>query len=254
MARVKLYATTWALWTMRRAGLVPGIRIRLSLVYRGTRFTCVINDYTGLSMLREIFIDEEYAEPVLPAPRVIFDLDSNIGLSILFFRVRYPEARIYGFEPDPAAFAQLVRNVGKLPGVEVRNVAIGARDERRTLYVSPESWTSSLARSPESKSTTTVMVRSLSSLAEELAIDRIDLLKFDIEGSEWELIAGAHSRRLPDIRAAVGELHAENAPAHSDTLIRGCREFQLELHRTSSRTQMLMAVRRDDARSARSAR
>ena len=35
---------------------------------------------------------------------LILDCGSNIGMSILFFKMLYPGARIIGFEPDPDTF------------------------------------------------------------------------------------------------------------------------------------------------------
>lgn len=194
-------------------------------------------------MLRDIFLDESCAHPSVDDPRVIFDLGSNIGLSILFFRIRYPRATIFAFEPDPGAFPKLVENVRGIPDVEIHNVAIAPRDEERTLHLSPHSWASSLVRGPASAGTTTVAARSLGSLAAELGVERIDLLKVDIEGGEWELIRESAPGELASVQALVAELHMDSAPADADRLVRGCRAFELELRDGSPGIRVLVGKR-----------
>src|SRR3979490_75276 len=56
-----------------------------------------------------------YYLPVALAPKVILDIGSNIGTSILFFHQQYPSAKIYGFEPHPETFRILQTNVGSIP-------------------------------------------------------------------------------------------------------------------------------------------
>src|SRR6266480_4789441 len=68
----------------------------------------------------------EYYLPERLQPEVILDIGSNIGTSILFFRERFPTAKIYGFEPHPETFRILEKNVAGLPSIEVFNYALGA--------------------------------------------------------------------------------------------------------------------------------
>ena len=60
-----------------------------------------------------------YDYPDLPSkPDVIVDLGANIGLSLALFSERYPEARIYGFEPAPDHFEILQLNIAARPNVK----------------------------------------------------------------------------------------------------------------------------------------
>ncbi|MCX4816370.1 FkbM family methyltransferase [Streptomyces sp. NBC_01239] len=51
-----------------------------------------------------------------------------------------------------------------------------------------------------------VKVRPLSSVLDELGIDRVDLLKVDVEGAELEVLRGIEERHWPLIRQAVVEV------------------------------------------------
>jgi hypothetical protein len=53
----------------------------------------------------EIFMDASYFFHTDNDRPLIFDCGSNIGMSVLFFKKLYQNARIIAFEPDPATFA-----------------------------------------------------------------------------------------------------------------------------------------------------
>src|SRR4029077_5376180 len=72
----------------------------------------------------------EYYLPPDLNPEVILDIGSNIGASILYFRNRFPNASILGFEPHPDTFAVLKQNVSDLPQVSVFNCGLGATNAR----------------------------------------------------------------------------------------------------------------------------
>ena len=75
----------------------------------------------------EIFTTQVYQFTPMRADPYIIDCGANIGMSVLYFKWMYPNARILAFEPDPATFELLTRNVAtnRLEGVELHCAAIG---------------------------------------------------------------------------------------------------------------------------------
>jgi FkbM family methyltransferase len=139
-----------------------------------------------LAMLhREIFTNAEYFFLSKRPDPLILDCGSNIGMSILFFKALYPEARIIGFEPGEHTYGLLKQNISgnELKGVEVHQAALGIEDSTVDFFVYPENQNSFLAstirdRMPHKK--TLVQQVKLSRF-----IDReVDLLKLDVEGAE----------------------------------------------------------------------
>src|SRR5262249_50977474 len=61
---------------------------------------------------------DEYYLPRALDPKVILDIGSNIGASILFFHEQFPAATIYGFEPHPETYQILQMNVSAIPSVQ----------------------------------------------------------------------------------------------------------------------------------------
>ena len=107
-------------------------------------------------------------DPLVPEPRVVVDLGSNIGLSILFFRLRFPDAEIYGVEPDPTAFDLLQRNVGGLGGVTVRQAAVGDHGGAATFWSAPGAVASSLFQTHDAQQPVEVPVRDVRAAARRL--------------------------------------------------------------------------------------
>ncbi|MDQ3608083.1 MAG: FkbM family methyltransferase [Actinomycetota bacterium] len=236
-------------WRTRRRGQRS---VALVLEYRGVNFPCVVSELRDLQLLRHVFITEQYRLDDVLQPEVIVDAGSNIGLAALYFRIVYPGASILALEPDPIAFGRLQTNTRGWPGIVLRNVALAAVEGPRVFYRSAETWTSSLLPSESWTSTDDVTpidqvaiqvhARTLSSLMAELDLDKIDLLKLDVEGAEWEVLPALDG---PDrIGAIVGELHwdVDRAPPGRDLggLLHG---YEVVLHTVTRHRSEFCAVR-----------
>jgi len=200
----------------------------------------LVEDAADLAAVEEVLLEAEYDVPGLDDVEVVVDLGSHIGTSILFFRARYPAARIHGFEPDPATFAKLERNVGGLDRVTVRRRAVTGAGGQSVLYASSYSLRSSLVGGWADSRAVTVPAVTFDELVAELGLDRIDLLKLDIEGSEYEALAGSEALRR--VRAVVGELHPQLTDA--DAFLTLLDEFDVSVDRASDRSWHIQAVRR----------
>jgi FkbM family methyltransferase len=150
--------------------------------------------FMGESQLRylfdEIFIQASYFFKADTDRPLIIDCGSNIGMSLLFFKMLYPKARIIGFEPDPSTFETLRRNViqNRLSDVELHQVALTDREGSVELFrdESPDSscLRMSILRERHPGPSVTVPSRKLSGFISS----EVDLIKIDIEGAEEAVI------------------------------------------------------------------
>jgi FkbM family methyltransferase len=158
---------------------------------------------------------------------LILDVGSNIGASVAFFRARYPSARIVGLEPDPRAFARLQGNVADLD-VMVLQVAAAAEDGLRVFHPAEATWLSSFDADAD-RGAIEVEARGLDSLLDDLGIERVDLLKIDVEGAEAEILSAFLG--LGNVGAIVGELHPD-VVADAEGIVRLLGErFDLQVDR-----------------------
>jgi FkbM family methyltransferase len=167
--------------------------------------TFCVKDIGELHGLREVFVQGDYAIVVPRAPEVILDLGGNIGAASVYFATRWPRARIIALEPDPDAFGRLVRNTSPFGRVSALHLAAAGEDGEATLYRTSYTLTSSLLPQPGGQEAISVEAVSLDSILDGPCGGRVDLVKFDIEGSEYAVM-GSCERRA-EIPTLVGELH-----------------------------------------------
>jgi len=150
---------------------------------------------SDIPTFRQVFVAREYDSPNLPpSADVIFDLGANIGLSSVFFASRYPSAKLLCVEPDDGNYSLLGRNT--LPfGDRVirRKAAVWHVDGKVSFATEDEHGNSFGAWGGQVKSeggTHLVDAVSIASLIRDYKIEKIDILKVDIEGSEKEIFEG----------------------------------------------------------------
>ncbi len=178
--------------------------IRLRLSGRTTRFW--FSDSSELFALEEIFAGGEYAAAERGHPATIVDLGANVGQAALWFRSRFPDARMLCVEPDPRTFAKLERNLAGDPLVTLRQAAITAADGSVRIERTPDSsWATRVVGAGAGGEE--IQGVSLETLLRDHDFQHVDLLKVDIEGLEHEALGTSPS--LERTTLVVGELHAD---------------------------------------------
>ena len=67
----------------------------------------------------------DYWVPENLNPKIIFDIGANIGISAIYFSHRFPDAKIYAFEPIKENYQLLLENTAGLKNVKAFQVAFG---------------------------------------------------------------------------------------------------------------------------------
>jgi FkbM family methyltransferase len=123
---------------------------------------------------------------------VAVDIGANIGCySLLLAQYVGDKGYVWVFEPDPGNFAMLKRNLkeNNCTNIKAVNSAVGARSERRDLYLS-RSHNGDHRLYPQDGRRSTLPV-DVVALDEFFSVtDRIDLIKMDIQGAEGLALAG----------------------------------------------------------------
>lgn len=159
-------------------------------------------------LYKDIFLNRLYHfEAQRPDP-FILDCGSHIGISILYYKHVYKQARIIGFEPDPALFPYLQENIDRngLTDVQLVQAALSGQEKTLTFY-SDGLIGSCLAKNmqkdtPPGQTKYEVPCVRL----REYLTESVDFLKMNIEGAEWEVLADSEDR-LRNIREMVIEYH-----------------------------------------------
>src|SRR5262245_55939308 len=116
----------------------------------------------------------------MPDPETVLDLGANIGLVGLHYQMIWPRARVVMVEMDALNARQALRNN---PGGLVLHEAVGPRTQVGYYKRGGDQYAYRLNYS----SGTRVMVEALGQLIDRIFKGRVDFVKMDIEGTEWEL-------------------------------------------------------------------
>src|SRR5579883_1395015 len=157
-------------------------------------------------LFQEIFIDMSYFFRADTLEPTVVDCGANIGMSVLFFKELYPAARVVAFEPDPATFEILKKNVAQnnLDRIELHQCALGEHDGSADFYRGAEAGGLMMSLNKERMGGVklTVPVRCLSQFIDS----EIDLLKLDVEGAEDQVL---HDLVASGKLARIRQIHAE---------------------------------------------
>lgn len=133
-------------------------------------------------------------ESLLREGMTVIDVGANIGYypSLEAYKVR-GEGRVIAIEPVPRNLELLRANVTRnnLENIQVVGGAVGQRDGFGQIYLSEYSnWHSTMRSRQTGAAAVQVRMYTLDSLTKELELDRVDLVRMDIEGAEVIAIKG----------------------------------------------------------------
>jgi FkbM family methyltransferase len=137
--------------------------------------------------------------------RTILDVGANIGDETARFLVHHPNAHIVAIEAAPRNFSILEKTFEKTPNVEVANCAIW--HVKTNLKIIPgrtmESFT--VVETSE-QGEETIPAITIQDLIERMGWNSIDILKLDIEGSEYELFTRGNREWTKKVKVFIFEV------------------------------------------------
>lgn len=123
----------------------------------------------------------------------VLDIGSNIGLYTLVAARLNPSGRVIAFEPssENASIMEAMVLKNKLPNVTLIRSAAGDTSSRAMLYLERHNkGLHSLIPSHTAFGTEDVSVRPVDEIVREENVQRVDLVKVDVEGFEAKVFAG----------------------------------------------------------------
>ncbi len=178
---------------------------------------------------------EEITDSVLAAIRphvkpdaVCIDVGANIGLYSLGLSHLAPQGKVYAFEPSPVTFGHLQSNLeaNGAANVDACNLAVG--DSVGTVrfhdfsFYSAGSFSSDegslLSSESYGSESFEAATTTLDDFVAEHGLDRVDLVKVDVEGAEMSVLAGAGKTLATYRPATVLEFNTFGFTIHQGVL------------------------------------
>ena len=212
-ATAALQGRHWrALFNILRKARQPGDFLRRYLLGQGD-YPVTINvrhdsglvpvtawSWHDILTINEIFFREDY--PVPPDSRVVVDLGSNIGISVLYFLLETgPDGLVYAYEPVPENIEKLRLNLRGYEGrLHLTPHAIGPDAGKASFGMEKTGRYGGLGLPGEKNIEVTVLDvnAEIRAILERHGV--IDLLKIDIESLELDLLKAIDRESLHKIR------------------------------------------------------
>ena len=161
---------------------------------------------------------------------IFFDIGAHIGTFSLLTAQKYPNSKIIGFEASKETFDLFKLNIESNSIINIKGYhkAVAAVEGEIKLYHSKDSgnWGHSIT-SKLSDSSEIVQAVNLSKFIEDHKINKIDLIKFNCEGAEFEIINSLTDKQISSyVRAGLVLYHQD--------LVAGINQLNLLVKRFDS--------------------
>lgn len=154
----------------------------------------------------ELYLLGTFKTRPLKKKPVIIDCGSYIGLSLIYFKQRYPEATIIAFEPDPKAFSYLKKNVhdNNLKHVTLHQKALSNKKGTISFLNGVQSIGNHITHEQTSKKENVTKVKA--DVLSNYIKSPVDLIKLDIEGAE-NIVLREIELKLDNVKNIIIEYH-----------------------------------------------
>jgi FkbM family methyltransferase len=168
------------------------------------------------SIIKEIFYHKFYSAyfPFYKKCDII-DIGAHKGFFALYAALNSSsDSRIICLEPSKSNYTQLIenKNLNGLKNVHAINKAVLSKPGMETLHILSPANNSILSEyenviKKSSQTTESIEVTTLSQIIEEFQLEKIDFLKMDCEGSEYDILYGLDSSVFAKIKVMSLEFH-----------------------------------------------
>ena len=149
------------------------------------------HSYLSLTYLyEEIFREKNYFFQSQTDTPLIIDCGANIGVSMLYFKHLFPNAQVHCFEPNPDTFQILEKNKAEnhLNGVFLNLLALSNQTGEIAFYTSGDAATLVSSLNSKRGGNQRILTPTMRLSDYLKGFEKVDLLKIDVEGSEWAIV------------------------------------------------------------------
>ena len=163
------------------------------------------NGTSDVDFFNQVFLDLEYNIYLNFLPKIIVDAGANIGLTSLYFSNKYPHAKIISIEPENENFKFLELNTQLHKNISVMKKALWC--DAGYIYLDKKLSNDSHQVSVNGIDTNKIETVTVQDIICLNSIDKIDILKIDVEGAEKEIFSKNYSDWLPKVKYLIVEQH-----------------------------------------------
>jgi FkbM family methyltransferase len=178
-------------------------------------------------------VNRGYDFDASPHPEIIIDAGANIGLASIYFANKFPDAKIFAIEPEESNFKLLQKNSAPYKNIIPLQAALWNRNEEICVIDSGlGKWgfmTEEKMADGDRKRNFCHYIKgkTVDSIMRDYSVQRIDILKIDIEGAEKEVFSDTSSW-IEKVDAIIIELHERMKAGCIGSFYNGAKGFDHE--------------------------
>jgi FkbM family methyltransferase len=175
---------------------------------KNVRFKVRVNSSDKIA-IREIWKSGVYNQFEIKPNYVIVDIGAHIGSFAIYAAFKAPKGRVFAYEASKENYDLLVTNkkLNHCDNLKTYHQAVTGKDGKICFTIRKNQALNSVFSFPNDKKKITVSSKSLASILKDNHLPKIDLLKIDVEGSEYDILLSSSQETMAKINALVIEYH-----------------------------------------------
>jgi len=180
------------------------------LVGGGTQFKVRVNT-SDLLVVWEIWSAKVYDDARIPIHEgdIVIDMGAHIGAFAVRAAQRAHRGQVYAYEASAKNFALLTENrqLNNLKNLHIENSAVSDKCGELPLYIPAGNSILGSLLQETSSFKEMVHATTFAAIIADHALEQIDFLKMDVEGTEFDILFNCSAETLAKIRHLVIEYH-----------------------------------------------
>lgn len=237
--RSKLGLGGTVMFALSRIVTPKGRLIRVKIAGGGVVY--LRNGFYDIKVFSQIFIHEDLNFK-LPSssPTTIIDCGANIGLSTLYFKFKYPQVKIISVEPESSNFELLKKNTALYNDIFLLKKGIWNKSCDLYLIDTGEGHASFRVSevNPQENVIGKIEAVTISDIMKQFKLPKTDLVKMDIEGSEYYCFNGNYLEWADKTACVAVEIHENMQPGSFSLIYKALAHYR---HQTRGEYQIFTA-------------
>lgn len=193
---------------------------------------------TDIDVFKEIFIKCELKIQEKINPKLIIDCGAYVGFSSLYLSKKYPSSIIYAIEPELKNYNSLLSNCRDTNNIKPINAGIWNSSTELDIEIGLGEW-NFITKELEFASLNSVRGITINELLQISGLDIIDVLKVDIEGSEYQMFDENCHIWLSKVKLIFIELHETMLPGSSKTFYEAISRYEWKEYKSGEKLVLI---------------
>ncbi len=204
-----------------------GLRKGEDIVEFKNGIKCIIRNKSDSIAFLEVFFlntNDWIYEFKIKEKDIVIDIGAHVGYFSIYSSINAKNGKIFAFEPYDKSFKVLIKNleINQIKNVIPQNLGVTRESGTNTLYFKKNfAIGNSIYKNTDSDSKIEIKTISLQDIIKNNDIQKINILKLDCEGAEYQILLNLNHQTLEKIDKIVSEMH----PKIENFKIKDVKEF-----------------------------